>query len=420
MRTPERFISVKEAANFEEWTRKRRKIAPGHRNDVSDIEVGVDDHIGTGKIYNKHTFKRMGFSKNKEEIDLQEEQKMHKRSLKSIKEHTLNLLYLTKTKRKRLLGVSFIDHLSKKEERKLVEANCKKFYLILSGFFGLMAQGRKRKDPPPLTQQEPLPTTQHDPQTLIQQDPLTLSQQASKNTSGSPALTTVGPHNQDKACLGDQCRDWMRDLLSNAREQMMKYWKSPKYKAFCEQKGTGMRDGRSGSREVHRWFYLLHRASIVKADLTEKFSKSKHLEELHKHQIGDKKDSKWILSQRSSGDRRPWLSERPSVFVTNRREVLAPDILRNNNKPSVKSSRTRCTDGTSCHRRQQADDLSSVGPAFDRITWFTLFSWVVLAKISKPRPGLSSSPLILVRGQKLGLGSMDLVVRMLTSTHGKI
>ncbi|KAI5662032.1 hypothetical protein M9H77_21355 [Catharanthus roseus] len=28
--------------------------------------VGVGDHIGIGKIYNKHTFKRMGFSRNKE------------------------------------------------------------------------------------------------------------------------------------------------------------------------------------------------------------------------------------------------------------------------------------------------------------------------------------------------------------------
>ncbi|KAI5654585.1 hypothetical protein M9H77_31772 [Catharanthus roseus] len=38
VRLPERFISVKEAANFEEWTRKKRKIAPGHRVDISDME----------------------------------------------------------------------------------------------------------------------------------------------------------------------------------------------------------------------------------------------------------------------------------------------------------------------------------------------------------------------------------------------
>ncbi|KAI5681551.1 hypothetical protein M9H77_02779 [Catharanthus roseus] len=38
VRAPERFISVKEARNFEEWTRKRRKIAPGHRVDLNDME----------------------------------------------------------------------------------------------------------------------------------------------------------------------------------------------------------------------------------------------------------------------------------------------------------------------------------------------------------------------------------------------
>ncbi|KAI5663661.1 hypothetical protein M9H77_22984 [Catharanthus roseus] len=38
--------------------------------------VGVGNHIGVGNIYNKCTFKKMGFSRN------EEEQKMHKRSLK--------------------------------------------------------------------------------------------------------------------------------------------------------------------------------------------------------------------------------------------------------------------------------------------------------------------------------------------------
>ncbi|KAI5671696.1 hypothetical protein M9H77_12060 [Catharanthus roseus] len=37
LRLPERFISFKAAANFEEWTRKRRKIALGHRVDLSDM-----------------------------------------------------------------------------------------------------------------------------------------------------------------------------------------------------------------------------------------------------------------------------------------------------------------------------------------------------------------------------------------------
>ncbi|KAI5657967.1 hypothetical protein M9H77_26760 [Catharanthus roseus] len=38
VRAPDRFISVREATNFEEWTRKRRKIAPGHRVDLNDME----------------------------------------------------------------------------------------------------------------------------------------------------------------------------------------------------------------------------------------------------------------------------------------------------------------------------------------------------------------------------------------------
>ncbi|KAI5675634.1 hypothetical protein M9H77_06584 [Catharanthus roseus] len=47
-------VTSGEATNFEEWTRKRRKIAP------------VVDPIGVGKIYNKYTFKRMGFERNEE------------------------------------------------------------------------------------------------------------------------------------------------------------------------------------------------------------------------------------------------------------------------------------------------------------------------------------------------------------------
>ncbi|KAI5668102.1 hypothetical protein M9H77_17955 [Catharanthus roseus] len=111
-RAPERFISVKEAARFEEWTRNRRKIAPGHRVDLNDMQalhehrrmnfgymaiehvlatqssstkclpygcfitkilqhfvinlVGIGDHIGHGKIYTQQTFKRMGFEKNED------------------------------------------------------------------------------------------------------------------------------------------------------------------------------------------------------------------------------------------------------------------------------------------------------------------------------------------------------------------
>ncbi|KAI5677662.1 hypothetical protein M9H77_08612 [Catharanthus roseus] len=43
--TPERFISVKEASNFEEWTRKRRNIAPGNRVDLSDMRYSFDDRL---------------------------------------------------------------------------------------------------------------------------------------------------------------------------------------------------------------------------------------------------------------------------------------------------------------------------------------------------------------------------------------
>ncbi|KAI5663066.1 hypothetical protein M9H77_22389 [Catharanthus roseus] len=66
VRLPERFISVKAAANFEEWTRKTRKIAPRHRVDLTDM--GIGDHIGIRKICNKYTFKRMGCSRNEEGI----------------------------------------------------------------------------------------------------------------------------------------------------------------------------------------------------------------------------------------------------------------------------------------------------------------------------------------------------------------
>ncbi|KAI5662875.1 hypothetical protein M9H77_22198 [Catharanthus roseus] len=52
---PERFISVTEAANFEEWKRKRRKIAPGHKVDLSDMECmeiipNLFEDIGWGPL----------------------------------------------------------------------------------------------------------------------------------------------------------------------------------------------------------------------------------------------------------------------------------------------------------------------------------------------------------------------------------
>ncbi|KAI5672545.1 hypothetical protein M9H77_12909 [Catharanthus roseus] len=33
----DKFISVQAAANYEDWTQKKRKIAPGHRVDLSDM-----------------------------------------------------------------------------------------------------------------------------------------------------------------------------------------------------------------------------------------------------------------------------------------------------------------------------------------------------------------------------------------------
>ncbi|KAI5667137.1 hypothetical protein M9H77_16990 [Catharanthus roseus] len=38
VRIPDRFISAKEVASFEEWTRNRRKIALGHRVDLNDMQ----------------------------------------------------------------------------------------------------------------------------------------------------------------------------------------------------------------------------------------------------------------------------------------------------------------------------------------------------------------------------------------------
>ncbi|KAI5657150.1 hypothetical protein M9H77_25943 [Catharanthus roseus] len=38
VRAPDRFISMRAATNFEEWTRRRRNIAQGHRVDLNDME----------------------------------------------------------------------------------------------------------------------------------------------------------------------------------------------------------------------------------------------------------------------------------------------------------------------------------------------------------------------------------------------
>ncbi|KAI5680268.1 hypothetical protein M9H77_01495 [Catharanthus roseus] len=41
VRALDRFISVKEAANFKTWTRNRRKIAPGHQVDLNDMQGAI-------------------------------------------------------------------------------------------------------------------------------------------------------------------------------------------------------------------------------------------------------------------------------------------------------------------------------------------------------------------------------------------
>ncbi|KAI5677670.1 hypothetical protein M9H77_08620 [Catharanthus roseus] len=75
--------------------------------------------------------------------------------------------------------------------------------------------------------------------------------------------------------------DWMRDLLGDAQA-------ARKRPVWIPEMFWRMRVGGSGSGEIHRWFYILHRA-LGEEDLTERFSKSRHLEELHKHQTGNKK-----------------------------------------------------------------------------------------------------------------------------------
>ncbi|KAI5667583.1 hypothetical protein M9H77_17436 [Catharanthus roseus] len=80
---PERFISVKEAANFEEWTKKKERLLQGTELIYLIWKViqyfllnlvGISDHISIWKIYSKHTFKRMGFSGNEEDDESDEEE----------------------------------------------------------------------------------------------------------------------------------------------------------------------------------------------------------------------------------------------------------------------------------------------------------------------------------------------------------
>ncbi|KAI5667812.1 hypothetical protein M9H77_17665 [Catharanthus roseus] len=89
--------------------------------------------------------------------------------------------------------------------------------------------------------------------------------------------------------IGDRMRDLLVDawaarkrplwILEMSSEQMMKYWESPTYKVFCEWNKRNRNKGRGVSEQE----------STHQTDLIERFSKSRHLEELHKHQTRDKK-----------------------------------------------------------------------------------------------------------------------------------
>ncbi|KAI5661773.1 hypothetical protein M9H77_21096 [Catharanthus roseus] len=73
---------------------------------------------------------------------------------------------------------------------------------------------------------------------------------------------------------------------------MMMYCESPEYKAFCEHnkrnRNEGWRGGRAGKHTSGCISFTDHQLKR-QVDLTERFSKSRHLKELHKHQSGDKK-----------------------------------------------------------------------------------------------------------------------------------
>ncbi|KAI5666344.1 hypothetical protein M9H77_16197 [Catharanthus roseus] len=87
--------------------------------------------------------------------------------------------------------------------------------------------------------------------------------------SDSPPLTTIGLRSRQisATCSGES----FRRILS--------------IKHFVNGlKGIRMRARGLGSEEAHRWVYILQRASVEEADLMDIFSKSKHLDELHKHQ----------------------------------------------------------------------------------------------------------------------------------------
>ncbi|KAI5661516.1 hypothetical protein M9H77_20839 [Catharanthus roseus] len=59
------FILVKATADYKDWTKKKRKIAPMFQY-FKVAFFGPSDHIGIGKIHNQNTLKRMGFSRNED------------------------------------------------------------------------------------------------------------------------------------------------------------------------------------------------------------------------------------------------------------------------------------------------------------------------------------------------------------------
>ncbi|KAI5681084.1 hypothetical protein M9H77_02311 [Catharanthus roseus] len=111
----------------------------------------------------------------------------------------------------------------------------------------------------------------------------------------------MGPniiHDQNEAGMEGQGRRpnerFAWQCLGAKKRPMMKYWESPKYKTFCEQnKKGGQGVGRHTDSSIS---FIEHQ---LKRDLKESLSKSRHLEELYKHQTRYKKGSMWILFQRS-------------------------------------------------------------------------------------------------------------------------
>ncbi|KAI5672794.1 hypothetical protein M9H77_13158 [Catharanthus roseus] len=90
----------------------------------------------------------------------------------------------------------------------------------------------------------------------------------------------------EKICMGPDITHDQDEACTEGQEQMMKYWESPKYNAFCERNKRKKNEGRGG------WGVRKHTCSSIsftehqfkrQVDLTKRFSKSRHLEELHKH-----------------------------------------------------------------------------------------------------------------------------------------